>query len=89
MPDEDKKNLPPAWEDPEVVAYQFTREGGANKTRFLKPIQLGLKGKELGLDAKSINDGIANRSLTAFPLPKGGMIVKVNSYNAEGAGDVA
>ena len=88
MPDQNTDRLP-AWEDPEVVGYQFTREIGANKTRVLRPIQLGLKGKELGLDANAINEGISSRKYTAFPLEKGGMIVKVNTYNAEGAGDVA
>lgn len=90
MPDNTNTNERlPAWEDPEVVAYQFTRKSDKSDTHFMKPIQMGLKGKELGLDANGINSGINDRSLTAFPLPKGGMIVKQNNYSASGAGDVA
>ena len=83
MSEDNKAKLPPAWEDPEVVAYQFTRTAGSNDTHFMRPLQLGLKGKELGVDANAINAGIANRTFSAFALPKGGMIVKVNTYQAE------
>ena len=63
----------PFSEDPTIVAFQYAHKT-AKGTIIMEPLRLGKRGAELGLNASTINAGLADKSIIGFGLPNGGAV---------------